>query len=273
MLKKKIAVIGAGNMGSALIAGLAKSGYEPNKIYVSNPKATALDALKQQFNVQTSTDNKIAAVQADIIILAVKPSVLKTVTLELTDIILRNKPLLISIAAMIPTTHFEHWLPEPIPLVRAMPNMPAQIGCGITTLYHSSIVTAEQKQWAETIFNAVGTTVWINDENLMNVTTLLSGSGPAFFFYLMEVLQQGAEKKGLPSDIAKTLTIQTAFGAAKLALESKQTPAMLRRQVTSPGGTTEQAFKILAETRLDALMIKIFELAEEHAIKVADQYR
>jgi pyrroline-5-carboxylate reductase len=262
---KKIAFIGAGNMGASLIGGLIATGVNPKNIFASNPDQKQLDVLQQQYGIHTSQDNRIIAEQADVLIFCVKPTVVAEVLRELAEIIVRKKPLIISIAAMIPTTHIEKWLGGTPALIRCMPNTPALIRCGATALFANRYATAADKQLAENIFEAVGVTVWVDAETQLDVVTALSGSGPAYCFYLMEILQNAAEQLGLAKDTAALLTKQTVLGAARLAMESPHDLATLRQQVTSPGGTTERALKVLQHGKLQELITAAVKAAHDRA--------
>jgi pyrroline-5-carboxylate reductase len=268
---KKIAFIGAGNMGSSLIGGLCATGFNPENIYASNPEQNTLQLLQKQFGIHISTDNKTIAEQVDILIFCVKPTIIAEVTRELSEIVVRKKPLIISIAAMIPTTHIEKWLGGTPVLIRCMPNTPALIRCGASALFANSHATATDKQIAENIFKAIGITVWIDDETQMDVVTALSGSGPAYCFYLMEILQNAAEQLGLAKDTAALLTKQTVLGAARLAMESPHNLATLRQQVTSPGGTTERALQVLQQGKLQELFTAAVKAAHDRAIEMANK--
>lgn len=266
MQKPIITFIGAGNMASSLIGGLIADGYDPKKIWVSDPTQEKLTALHERFKVHTSQNNHEAAQHAEILLFAVKPQILKTVVAELAALIEQNKLLVISIAAMIPIERLEKWIGNSPAIVRCMPNTPALVGCGATGLFANAAVTQEQKNLAESILRAVGVTVWVDDENLMEVVTVVSGCGPAYFFLLMETLQEIAVKMGLPKDVARLLTLQTALGAARLALENEQDVAILRKRVASPGGTTERALEVLEQGNFRQLFFEALSKAKQYSI-------
>lgn len=263
--------IGAGNMASSLIGGLIADGYDPKKIWVSDPTEEKLNALHKRFGIHVTQNNLEAAKRAEILVLAVKPQILKVVVSELAPIIQQHKPLVISIAAMISTAHLEKWIGNSPAIVRCMPNTPALLGCGATGLFANASVTQEQKNLAESILRAVGITVWVDDENLMEVITVLSGCGPAYFFLLMETLQEIAEKMGLAKEPARLLTLQTALGAARMALENAEDVAILRKRVASPGGTTEYALKILEEGKFRQLFFEALTAAKQRSIEMAEK--
>lgn len=247
---KTIAIIGAGNMGASLLGGLIKNNYSPEKLWITDADQAKLLHLKQQFNVNTTADNLIAVQAADTVILAVKPQHLAQVVKEIAPALKQKKPLLLSVAAGIRINSIEKWIGAEIPIVRAMPNTPALIGCGATALYANKHVTTAEKDLAESILRAVSVVIWVNDEKLMDTITALSGSGPAYFFLMIEALQNAAIELGLSAEAAKLLTQQTAYGAARMAMESDIDVNELRKRVTSPGGTTEAALKIMEESKL-----------------------
>lgn len=236
-----ITFIGAGNMASSIIGGLIKQGYAANTITASDPNTAALEGLHKQFGIQTESDNGTACATADIVVLAVKPQILKTVAQSL-QAQLNHHPLIISIAAGIGIQQLNDWLGvNDLAIIRCMPNTPALVGQGATGLYANTKVSDEQKRSAESLLNAVGTSIWVDSEALIDSVTAVSGSGPAYYFLLMEAMIDAAMKQGLSREQAQTLTLQTALGAATLAQQSDVDVAELRRRVTSPGGTTEQA--------------------------------
>jgi pyrroline-5-carboxylate reductase len=201
--------------------------------------------------------------------LAIKPQLAKAVAQELAPVVQANRPLVISIAAGIRELSLRNWLGKDIAIVRAMPNTPALVRSGATALFANSAVSKEQKNLAESILRAVGMTLWVDDEGLMDAVTALSGSGPAYFFLIMEALENAGHHLGLPHDTARLLAMQTAFGAAKMALESSEELAALRQRVTSPGGTTERAVKVLQEHRLEAIFDEALRAAHQRSKELA----
>lgn len=264
-----IAILGAGNMGASLLGGLINNQYAADKIWVTDKDTTKLDLLKKQFNVNTSTDNVDAIQMADVIIIAVKPQILSHVAKEIALTVKKHNPLILSIAAGIRMSSLQHWLGETVPIVRVMPNTPALIGCGASVLYANHHVNTTQHSIAESILRAVGITVWITDENQMDIVTALSGSGPAYFFLIMEALQKAAQQLGLPNDIAKLLTLQTAYGATRMAMESEWDIVKLREHVTSPGGTTEQAIGVFEEANIRDICLNVLTAAEQRSKELA----
>ena len=272
MTDTTLAFIGGGNMASSLIGGLIADGWDPARIRVADTSTQRLDQLSQQFPIRTTTSNTDAADQTDIIVLAVKPQVIKSVAQELAGIVAQQQPLVISIAAGIPASALGNWLGKSTAIVRAMPNTPAMVQSGAAALYANASVSEDQRSIAESILRAVGIVIWVDDEAQMDAVTALSGSGPAYFFLFMEALQMAGQELGLPQDTARLLALQTAFGAAKMALESNEDAATLRHQVTSPGGTTEHAIRTFQEGALEALVSKALLAAATRSRELAAEF-
>jgi pyrroline-5-carboxylate reductase len=264
-----ISFIGGGNMARSLVGGLISNGVNPTQIRVADvvptPPATA------HYPIQVFTDNIQAIQDAQVIVLAVKPQIMQTVAAELRSHLPDPAPLFISIAAGIRLDDLSRWLGNNVPLVRVMPNTPALVRSGASALFANTQVSESQKELAENILRAVGLTVWLKDESLMDLVTALSGSGPAYFFLIMELLEKAAVDLGLPQDQASLLSIQTAFGAAKMALESNEDVSILRNRVTSKGGTTEQAIKTLYEGGLEMLLKQTLIAARDRSIQLAEE--
>lgn len=270
MSEHTIAFIGGGNMARSLASGLLKNGWRPEQIIVADPDSAARQTLEQTLGI-TTTDNNISAVQqADIVVLAVKPQMLANVARELADAVTEKKPLVISIAAGIRTRSLANWLGDTVTIVRAMPNTAALIGSGATGLYASKQVDDESRDIAESILRAAGIVVWVDNEDLMDVVTALSGSGPAYFFLVMEALENAAVKQGLNAKTARLLTLETAFGAAKMALENSEEPARLRQHVTSPGGTTEKAIQSFEDNNIHAMFEQAIDAATKRSRELAE---
>ena len=256
-------------MASSLISGLIADGWDPARIRVADTSTQRLQQLAAQFPITTTTSNSDAADHADVIVLAVKPQIIKSVAQELADIVSQQQPLVISIAAGIPAAALGNWLGKATAIVRAMPNTPAMVQSGATALYANADVSEDQCSTAESILRAVGIAIWVEDEAQMDAVTALSGSGPAYFFLFMEALQAAGQELGLPESTARLLALQTAFGAAKMALESNEDAATLRHQVTSPGGTTEHAIHTFQEGGFEALISKALLAAADRSRELA----
>ena len=267
----KIAFIGAGNMARSLIGGLLKQGFAAKNISASDPAEACLTATRELGEVFTTSDNQLAIDQADIVVLAVKPQVLGSVVTPLQDKLSSNKSLLISIAAGITCESLQQWAGKSVPMVRCMPNTPALLQAGATGLYASSAVTEQQKSAAAAILNAVGITVWVDKESDLDAVTAISGSGPAYFFLLIEAMQATGEKLGLSADTAMLLVQQTALGAARMAQEESVDVAELRRRVTSPNGTTEAAVKSFQESGLSTVVETALQAAYDRSQALAKE--
>jgi pyrroline-5-carboxylate reductase len=237
-----IGFIGAGNMASALIEGLLATGLAADRLFASDPSPDKRAALQAR-GLHVSSDNEAVLRASDVLILAVKPQVLAAVVGALHPVLASKPVLLISVAAGVTTQRLADWTPAGQAIVRCMPNTPALVQAGATALYANASTSAAQRGIATAILQAVGLTCWLEDEAQMDAVTALSGSGPAYFFLMLEALEAAAVQLGLPAPLARQLATQTAFGAAKLALGSDVDAAELRRRVTSPGGTTEAALK------------------------------
>ena len=270
----RLAIIGAGNMASCIVGGLVNSNdhnYFSDNITVSDPKNKKLSSLQQQFGITINTNNSKACKEADIVILAVKPQVIKMVVAEIKPV-LTHRPLVISVAAGITSRQLTKWLGEDIPVVRAMPNTPALVRNGATGLYANTVVSRRQREQAESILSAIGYTTWVEEESLMDTVTAVSGSGPAYFFLLMEAMIDAGVKQGLTQSIAKQLTLQTALGAAALAKSSDVDVAELRRRVTSPGGTTEQAIQYFQQANFAQIVTDAMDACAERSRQLAKAF-
>jgi pyrroline-5-carboxylate reductase len=272
MDRSTIAFIGAGNMGRSLAGGLLKSGWDRDRLIMTDPAPEQRQAVERLFQVTVYADNAEAAAAADVLVLAVKPQVLRAVCEPLASIAQQKKPLIVSIAAGVRIEPMERWLGGAVPLVRVMPNTPALVRSGASALFANPRVSEAQRDLAESILRTVGITVWLPKEDLLDVVTALSGSGPAYFFLVMEALERAAIAQGLESSIARLLTLETAFGAAKMALEGGTEPDELRRRVTSPGGTTERGIAVLREGAIEQLFADAVAAATQRARELADMF-
>jgi pyrroline-5-carboxylate reductase len=262
------AFIGGGNMGRCLVGGLISDGHPCEHLRVSDPDPERLQVFGERFGVRTGNDNRSTIAGADVVILAVKPQVVRAVVEDVAETLRAQGPLVLSIVAGLRTDVLRKWIgPEGIgpevPIVRAMPNTPALVRSGAAALYaEAGSVGRGHRDSAESILRAVGSTIWVEDEALMDTVTALSGSGPAYFFLLMELIERAGVSMGLAPESARLLTLQTAFGAAKMALESETPAAVLRAQVTSPGGTTEQAIKTFQDCGIESIVTRALRAAE-----------
>lgn len=270
-MNSTICFIGAGNMSRSLIGGLLASGYDQSKIWASDPNPDTAQTISQRFGIECYADNQIAIQQADIVVLAVKPQQLQALCKNLAQAVQNKKPLLISIAAGVRTADIDRWLGGQQAIVRTMPNTPALIQTGATGLFANTHVNANQKADAEHILRAAGLTLWLNQEDQLDAVTALSGSGPAYYFLFMEAMESAGKQLGLDPKTAHLLTLQTAFGAAKMALESSEDCATLRQQVTSPNGTTEQAIKSFESDEFSAIVLRAMQASHKRAQQLADE--
>ncbi len=269
-MRETIGFIGGGNMARSLAGGLIARGLAAHQILISDPVAAQLDSLAAQLGVLTTPDNLVVAREADVVILAVKPQDLRNVAASLAGALQAKRPLVISIAAGIRGSDIERWLGG-IPVVRAMPNRPALQNCGVTGLYAASAVPAASRSLAAEILGAVGVTVWVQEESQMDAVTAVSGSGPAYFFLLVEMLEAAGIELGLAADVSRRLAIETAYGSGCMARDSADSPADLRKQVTSKGGTTEAALKHLESHDVRRLFSQAIAAAAHRSAEMAEQ--
>ncbi|MGY6276318.1 pyrroline-5-carboxylate reductase [Methylomonas sp. MgM2] len=271
MNTRTIGFIGGGNMATSLMSGLIASGHSPQQIWVSDTSATVLQAHRDNLKVNVSTDNIKVVQEVDVVVLAVKPQVLREVASQIAPSIQQKKSLAVSIAAGISQTSLALWLGSDVAIVRCMPNTPALVLTGATALHANANVSEDQKDLAENILRAVGLSLWVDDESQLDAVTAVSGSGPAYFFLMMEAMEQAAVELGLNEHTARLLVQQTALGAAKIALESAESPAQLRERVTSPGGTTQKAIETFQQNGFVELVSKAVFAARDRSIEMSKQ--
>lgn len=269
MTQQTIGFIGAGNMARSLAGGLLNNGWARERLVFSDPDPQQRQAIETALGVRAYPDNRDCAGRAQVLVLAVKPQVLKNVALDLAASVQTGKPLVISIAAGVRTEAIERWLGGELALVRVMPNTPALVGSGASGLYANPRVSPEQRDQAEALLRAVGVTVWLDREDLLDAVTAVSGSGPAYFFLFIEALEAAAVRAGLDAATARLLALETAYGAAKMALESGEEPAQLRKRVTSPGGTTERAIALMQQAQLPDILDRAVQAARARSEELA----
>lgn len=269
MKQNKIAFIGAGNMSRCLIAGLVRQGYEAQNIIAANPSTGKLKALQEDFNIRTSGDNIQAVSAADVVILAVKPQMMAQVCRQLSEMQapdnhgLESK-LWISVAAGVGCKQIKNWLSVAVPLIRCMPNTPALYGKGVCGLYADG-TDKKYKTLTETLLRVAGLLVWVEQEQQIDAITAISGSGPAYFFALMEAMTIKAQQLGFDPDTAKQLVQHTAAGAAAMVANSDESIARLRHNVTSKGGTTAAALACFNELGLTTMVDDAMQAAYDRA--------
>ncbi len=253
MKKLNIAFIGAGNMTEALVAGLIRAGHAVNHLHVSDINAARLQYMQASYDVHIEADNGKLAEQADVLVLAVKPQQVAKVLSGL-GLCIKDDATLISIAAGVSSQTLKEALAEEVDWVRVMPNTPCLVGAGMSVLF--SKASEEHRKRAEYVLGCAGETAWVEDEGMLHAVTAVSGSGPAYYFLLAELVQAAAETLGLPRELAGRLATQTAVGAGRMLVESGRSAAELRHQVTSPGGTTQAALDVMYEQGLPGAIRK-----------------
>lgn len=268
MAQQVIGFVGAGNMATSLAGGMIAKGIRPARIWMSDPSRDRLDEVTRLHRVHVTDDNLDVARRVDVLVLAVKPQVMGDACGPLREIIAERQPLVISIAAGVTVANLREWLGD-APIVRCMPNTPALVQAGATGLYAAPGVSAEQKDMAGQILGAVGLTFWFEQEKELDAVTAVSGSGPAYFFLLMEALIDAAVAQGLSPATARQLVLQSAWGASQLAITSEVGPDVLRQRVTSPGGTTAAALEVFEEAGLREQVQAAVAAARERSEELA----
>ncbi len=271
MNDQKIAFIGAGNMACSIIGGLLAKGYDQNAIRATARTPASVSKITAEYGVLANEDNASAAVWADIIVLGAKPQGFKSLCNSISTKV-SHRPLIVSIAAGINCSSIRHWLGADLAIVRAMPNTPALVNAGATGLFANAEVSSTQQQNANNILCAVGITVWVETEDLINVVTAVSGSGPAYHFLFMEAMIDAGIQLGLNPADAQALTLQTASGASKLAQSSNIDIQKLRQNVTSPGGTTEQAIRSLENNNIRRVVEQAMQSCTNRARALASEF-
>lgn len=264
-----IGFIGGGNMASAILRGLLRSGHRPSALMVSEPDAERRRALGSlDPDLRVLDENAGVANRAEVLVLAVKPQVLGPVARDLGQQLGSSRPLVLSVAAGVPTGVITEWLGQGVSVVRAMPNQPALVGHGITAMVAAGTLDEDHRRRAEYLMRSVGEAVWLDDERLMDAVTAVSGSGPAYFYLLMELMEQAALELGLPAELAARLVRHTAAGAGRAALESGRAPSELRASVTSPGGTTAAALAVLEDAGLPDTVRRALTAARDRSLEL-----
>lgn len=255
-------------MASALAGGMMARGFKASQLVLADANPEQLVPFRSR-GVFTTTDNAEVVRRADVLVLAVKPQVMREVLLPLAAAVQKKRPLLVSIAAGVTAGSICQWLGAELPVVRAMPNTPALVQAGAAGLFANAAVSAEQRALAESVLAAVGIALWVGDESLIDAVTAVSGSGPAYFFYLMEAIMAAGQRLGLDERTVRALTLQTALGAAQMAITADVDPAELRRRVTSPGGTTERAIGVLEQAGLRTIVDEALAACAARSVELA----
>ena len=268
--KTVIGFIGAGNMAYALIKGLLNNGFDANQINISDPNEELLLNRESELKVTTYSDNTSLLRNSDIIFFAVKPQVLSSVCLELKGVV-KSKHLFVSIVAGIRSSDINRWLGGNFALIRTMPNTPALFQSGVTGLFANEVVDNEQKTLVSSILSSVGECFWVNEEKLIDAITAISGSGPAYFFLLMESMKQAGMALGLDEETANSLSIQTAYGASLMANKTGKDSRTLRTEVTSPNGTTQSAIESFQDQNFEGIVANATRAAYDRARELSNE--
>ena len=272
MQDRKITFIGAGNMGASLISGLRANGYPAALLCAADPDENQRNRLARQHGIRVAPAIAESVPGADVLALAVKPQIIPAALAEVKAALHGSRhPLVLSIAAGVRCATISQTLANASPVVRAMPNTPALLGSGATGLYAGADVSPAQREIATYIMQAVGVAVWLDDEAQLDAVTAVSGSGPAYFFLIVELLEKIAAEMGLPREQAHLLSVETAYGAARMLRETGEDAATLRQRVTSPGGTTERALQAFSEGGLEPLLRRALTACREHSAELAKQ--
>lgn len=264
-----IGFIGAGNMAAAIIGGLVDKGRDPKRILAFDPDADRTTRLRDELSIRIAGSNEALLNDCDIVVLAVKPQVMRKVLAPLAAVLPGTPPLVISVAAGIRTASIETWLGRRLAVIRVMPNTPALVGAGAAGLYANEPVTPAQREAAEALMQSVGITAWVENEQQLDTVTGIAGSGPAYFMLFMEAMVDAAAERGLDRDTAHRLVVQTCGGAAELARRSPESLEQLRINVTSPGGTTERALETMKAAEIDAVIRRAVNAAADRADELA----
>jgi pyrroline-5-carboxylate reductase len=269
MTNSRIAILGAGNMGRALIAGLLRSGTRPEALAVGESVAAARESLARDFGVSASADNESAVSGAQVLVLAIKPYQVEAVLRPLAPAWRARPPLIISIVAGVRIAQLADWAGAGVAVMRAMPNRPALLGAGASGLYAAPGLSAELRAAAERLLRSVGEVVWVEHEELIDAVTAVSGSGPAYFFLLAELMAEAGRQLGLNAEAARRLATLTLYGAGLMAHEPDADLARLREQVTSPGGTTAAALQVFAAADLPGIVARALAAAARRGNELA----
>lgn len=269
MLHLKVGFIGAGNMAASIIGGLLDQGLPVENIRASDPSSASLDRLKNIAPIALSEDNGFAVEGADVVVMAVKPQVMAEAAASIRDGLAASRAMVLSIAAGITLEGLERLLGEATPVVRCMPNTPALLRQGASAMFASAACGPAQREIAEAILGAVGSVCWVEEEAQLDAVTALSGSGPAYFFLLLEAMVDAGARQGLDTTTARQLAVQTALGAAHMAAQGDVELAELRRRVTSPGGTTERAIQSFESAGLRDIVDAAMDAAAERSRELA----
>jgi len=265
----KIGFIGAGNMAGAIIGGLVKQGFNPQDIFASNRNQEKLNNLKTSFGIQTCENNQDLIAQTDAIVLSVKPQGMKVLCDDIKASVQTNNSLVISVAAGLEISTIEQWLGGNLAMIRCMPNTPSLVQTGASGLFANTQTSQTQKDFAQQLFDAVGISAWVGNEYDIHAVTAIAGSAPAYYFLFMQAMMEAGVKQGLTEQTARDLTVQTALGAAKMMHTSDESAESLRKKVTSPGGTTEQAILNFQKNQLSDIVDEAMQACADKSVELS----
>jgi pyrroline-5-carboxylate reductase len=275
--------VGAGNMAGSLIGGLLSSGANASSVAVVDPDESACNRAQERFGISSSTSIDALMLNGTVeptgVVIAVKPPIVESACGAFTRAYLQldsasraiMAPLLVSVAAGVRVSSMQAWLPEDIAVVRCMPNTPALLGLGATALYANDASSEQHRQQAQALLDTAGATLWVQHEAMLDAVTAVSGSGPAYFFYLIEQMSAAGQSLGLDADTALKLAIETAYGAASMARKGDLPPSVLRENVTSKGGTTAAALKVFDDQGMPGIVLKAMQAAHDRAVELGDE--
>ncbi len=272
MINHKVGLIGGGNMARAIAGGLFRGGMHATDILIAEPRPEQCEILRQElYGAMVSDDNSLVAAEAETLLFAVKPQILKDVCRDLATTVQRHKPLIVSIAAGPRIEDIDDWLGGGMRIVRVMPNQPALIDQGISALFANKLTDDAGRNLAEKVMTAVGQVVWLDSESLMDAVTAVSGTGPAYFYLLIDIMIESAIEFGIDPDTARSLVVETARGATALASAEAESMSSLIERVRSPGGTTTAAFDCLDAADVRGIFAKAIEAAQVRAAALAEE--
>jgi pyrroline-5-carboxylate reductase len=272
MINTKVGLIGGGNMARAIGGGLLRGGMRATDLMIAEPLPEQCDLLRKElYGAMVTDDNQRVAAEAEILLFAVKPQILMLVCQDLADVVQKSRPLVMSIAAGPKTASIDSWLGGNMSVVRVMPNQPALIDQGISALFANEQTDATGRDMAERIMTAVGQVVWLASESKMDAVTAVSGTGPSYFYLLIDIMIEKARQAGIDDETARTLAVETARGATSLAAAETESMSTLIDRVRSPGGTTTAAFEILDDRDARGIFAEAIDAAENRAAELAKE--
>jgi pyrroline-5-carboxylate reductase len=272
VINTKVGLIGGGNMGRAIAGGLLRGGMHATNLMIAEPQPEQCDLLRKElYGIMVTEDNKTVAAAAETLLFAVKPQILKPVCQNLAAIVQQSRPLIMSIAAGPKIEDIDQWLGGGLSVVRVMPNQPALIDQGISALFANERTEQSGRDMAEKIMTAVGQVVWLDSESKMDAVTAVSGTGPSYFYLLIDCMIEAGIKSGIDSETARTLAVETARGATSLASAETESMSSLIERVRSPGGTTTAAFELLDAADVRGIFAAAIKAAERRAAELAKE--